>query len=394
MACNFWWPVVFKLNPLMKRFPWLRTVSVLLGLVCTVGAVPLRAAAEKPRITSQDQLPRFNYPFKGKVTEVLTSDAAYAPLAEAVRKDLEKLLADYDIADRATLREVISVLVSLDVHAGRYDSALQRIARLRELEEKPAAKLMTGLMSEVYIQTRRSGEHASEAAFRSAFQQTYARRLATLPWDVVADTVRSAKGSAEIATEALVLGSVESSLQPGVDKTGTMSGDVAWGLVSQRTSLAHFLPLKAERVAALGAYIAANARVKADIWAARETSLGTGGATLQPVVVAVWDSGVDMGPFAGQRWVNAAEIPGNGADDDRNGFVDDVNGIAFDLDSRRVPEILVPLDAAQREAYPKMRDKTKGILDLQASIDSPESKALKQQLPGSSANRRSPSWSH
>ena len=334
---------------------------MLLGLVCTVGAVSLRAAAEKPRITSQDQLPRYSYPLTVKVTAVLTSDAAYAPLAEAVRVDLEKLLASYDIADRATLREVVGTLLSLDVHAGRYDAALKRIAQLRELEEKSAAKLMTGLMAEVYIETRRSGEHASEAAFRSSFQQAYARRLATLPWDVVADMVRSAKGSAEIATEALVLGSIESSLQPGVDKTGSVSGSVAWTLVSQRTGLAHYLPLKAERVAALGAYIAANARVKQDIWAAREASLGAGGAVLTPVVVAVWDSGVD---------------------DDRNGFVDDVNGIAFDLDSKRVPDILMPLDAAQREAYPSMRDKTKGILDLQASIDSPESNALKQQLAG------------
>ena len=373
---------MFKLHPLMKRFPWLRTVSVLLGFVCTVGAASLRAAPEKPRITSQDQLPRYSYPLTGKVTALLTSDAAYAPLAEAVRVDLEKLLASYDIADRATLREVVGTLLSLDVHAGRYDAALQRIAQLRELEEKPAAKLMTGLMAEVYIETRRSGEHASEAAFRSSFQQAYARRLATLPWDVVADMVRSAKGSAEIATEALVLGSIESSLQPGVDKTGTVSGNVAWSLVSQRTGLAHYLPLKAERVAALGAYIAANARVKQDIWAAREASLGAGGASLTPVVVAVWDSGVDMAPFAQQRWVNAAEVPGNGVDDDRNGFVDDVNGIAFDLDSRRVPDILVPLDAAQREAYPAMRDKTKGILDLQASIDSRESQALKQQMAG------------
>jgi len=358
----------------------LRIVSVVACLTLALGQVPFAQAAEKPRITSQDQLPRYSYPFTGKVTAVLTSDAAYAPLAEAVRKDLEKLLADYEIADRATLREVIGTLVSLDVHAGRYESAKQRIAQLRELEEKPAAKLMTGMLAEVYMDTRRSGEHASEAAFRSAFQQAYARRVAALPWDVVADNVRAAKGSAEIATEALLLGSVESSLQPGVDKTGAVSGDVAWSLVAQRTSLAHYLPLKAERAAALSAYIAANARVKQDIWAARGASLGTGGAALPPVVMAVWDSGVDMAPFSNQRWVNTAEIPGNGVDDDRNGFIDDVHGIAFDLDSQRVPEILAPLDAAQREAYPRMRDKTKGILDLQASIDSRESQALKQEL--------------
>jgi subtilisin family serine protease len=368
----------------------LRIVFRLACLALALGQVSFAQTAEKPRITSQDQLPRYSYPFSGKVTAVLTSDAAYAPLAEAVRKDLEKLLAGYEIADRATLREVIGTLLSLDVHAGRYESAKQRIAQLRELEEKPAAKLMAGLLAEVYMDTRRSGEHASEAAFRSAFQQAYARRIAALPWDVVADNVRAAKGSAEIATEALLLGSVEGSLQPGVDKTGTVSGDVAWSLVAQRTALAHYLPLKAERVAALSAYIAANARVKQDIWAAREASLGTGGTALPLVVMAVWDSGVDMAPFAGQRWVNTAEIPANGVDDDGNGFIDDVHGIAFNLDSQRVPEILAPLDAAQQAAYPKMRDKTKGVLDLQASIDSQESQALKRELAGLKPDQAGP----
>lgn len=377
-------------NSPMKVPRSLRIVFRLACLALALGQVSFAQTAEKPRITSQDQLPRYSYPFSGKVTAVLTSDAAYAPLAEAVRKDLEKLLAGYEIADRATLREVIGTLLSLDVHAGRYESAKQRIAQLRELEEKPAAKLMAGLLAEVYMDTRRSGEHASEAAFRSAFQQAYARRIAALPWDVVADNVRAAKGSAEIATEALLLGSVEGSLQPGVDKTRTVSGDVAWSLVAQRTALAHYLPLKAERVAALSAYIAANARVKQDIWAAREASLGTGGTALPPVVMAVWDSGVDMAPFAGQRWVNTAEIPANGVDDDGNGFIDDVHGIAFNLDSQRVPEILAPLDAAQQAAYPKMRDKTKGILDLQASIDSQESQALKRELAGLKPDQAGP----
>ncbi|GMG82517.1 hypothetical protein LNKW23_17300 [Paralimibaculum aggregatum] len=51
----------------------------------------------------------------------------------------------------------------------------------------------------------------------------------------------------------------------------------------------------------------------------------------QPVVVAVIDDGVqtDHEDLAGNLWVNAGEIPGNGVDDDGNGFVDDVNGFDF-----------------------------------------------------------------
>lgn len=54
-------------------------------------------------------------------------------------------------------------------------------------------------------------------------------------------------------------------------------------------------------------------------------------ATLQPVVVAVIDDGVDIKhpDFAGRIWTNEKEIPANGIDDDGNGYIDDVNGWNF-----------------------------------------------------------------
>jgi len=354
---------------------------VLLGLAGWIAIALAAMGAEKPKITSQDQLPRFNYPLKSRVVDVVKDDAAYGPLAEAVRADLEKLLANYDIADRSTLKEILGTLMSLDTHAGRYDSALERLAMIRSIEEKPAAKLTIGLLTEAYIMARKSGDFATEAAFRVVFQKIYAAKLAALPWDVVAENLKEAKAGAEITSVALTLGNLESSVQPGVDKTGTVSGDVAQMLVSQRTNYAHFLPLKAERVTALTALVAANVKVKADIWRARDVVLPAGPA-LKPVVVGVWDSGVDMSVFPTQRWTNPGEKAIDGNDDDANGFVDDVHGIAFDRKSRRVPELLLPLDEAQRAAYPTMRNRTKGMLDLQASIDSPEASELKQTLSG------------
>src|SRR5687768_6223471 len=156
------------------------------------------AHAQKPKITSQDQLPRFNYPLTGKVTDVLTNDAAYEKLAAAVRANLEQLLSDYDIADRTTLQDIQGALLALDVQAGRYDSALSRVAVIRNLDEKPAAKLTAGLLVESYILARRSGEFANEAAFRAAFEKTYAQKLAALPWNVVGDVIKQTKGNAEI----------------------------------------------------------------------------------------------------------------------------------------------------------------------------------------------------
>ncbi len=353
------------------RFHPLRLLTVLAA--ATVSLV----AADKPRITSQDQLPRFNYAYTGPVTAVVTSEEAYARLAGPVRADLEKLLNDYDIADRATLQGVLGVLLSLDVHEGRYDDALARIARMRELEEKPAAKLTLGLLAESYVRTRKAGDFATPAAFAEAFAATYARALAALPWDVVADNIKSAKASAEIGSEALLLGNLASNFQPGVDKTGQVSGDVAQALVGARTTYAHFLPLKPQRVAALGAYVKANFKEKPDRWSPRQVALDA--AALTPVTVAVWDSGVDMALFPQQAWTNAAEKV-DGRDDDGNGYVDDVHGIAYDLKSARVPDLLMPLDEGQRAAYPTMRNFTKGILDLQANIDSVEAADLKKHL--------------
>ena len=57
------------------------------------------------------------------------------------------------------------------------------------------------------------------------------------------------------------------------------------------------------------------------------------------VVVGVIDEGIDkLHPdLAANIWVNPAEIPGNGIDDDGNGFIDDVNGYNFAGNTGTIP---------------------------------------------------------
>jgi thermitase len=52
-------------------------------------------------------------------------------------------------------------------------------------------------------------------------------------------------------------------------------------------------------------------------------------ASKKETIVAVVDTGVDYNheDLKEVMWVNRAEIPGNGIDDDRNGYIDDVHGI-------------------------------------------------------------------
>ena len=352
----------------------LRTLALLALAVAL--AVTLRA--EKPRITSQDQLPRLSYPFAGKVADFFTSEERYAQLAPKLRADLEKLLQDYDITDRSTLQGILNSLAAMDILEGRDDAAMARIRQMRELEEKPAVRLTLGLLAESFIETRRSGEPASGESFRASFGRTYAAKLAGLPWDAVSESIKAAKASAEVTSGPYIIGSFESQLQPGIDKLGTISGDVAQTLVAARANYVNYLPLKAERVTVLSALTAKNFKAKPDLWSARLADLN-GTAGLTPTTIAIWDSGVDVNVLPDQLWTNPAE-QANSRDDDGNGYIDDIHGIGYDLDSRRTADLLIPLDDALRADYPTMRNLTKGLEDLQAGVDSVEASDLKKHM--------------
>ncbi len=70
--------------------------------------------------------------------------------------------------------------------------------------------------------------------------------------------------------------------------------------------------------------------VGADIDMDLAWDLTTGGLTAQgdTIVVCALDDGIDVDheDFEDNRWINHAEIPGNGIDDDNNGYVDDYLG--------------------------------------------------------------------
>lgn len=319
-------------------------------------------AADKPKITSQDQLPRFTYEFKGAATSVITSDEAYEHLAAKVRADLEKLLTDYDIEDRTTVQGIHGDLLNLDLLDGNYDAALKHIAIMRDLEQKPAAKLLIGLLASSYIEARKATEYPDEAAFHAAFKKIYEAKIDGLPWSVVGENLKQSKGGAELVTEALILGNVQGQFQDGIDKNGTISGDIATTLIGARSNVKNFIPLKAERVAVLSAYIEANKVEKQDIWAARDFDLGADDG-LTPVVIGIWDSGIDLPIYQKLKLVDTA-----------------ADGIAFDLHSNPNPSLIYPLSPEELGRYPTLKAFIKGLLDLQASVDSPQAAALRKRM--------------
>jgi len=338
------------------------------------------ADGSRPKITNQDQLPRHTYAVDAPASEILTSDEAFAPLAAAVRSDIEALLADYEIEDRATLESLEGTLLNLDMLEGDYASAEQRIARMRAMQEKPSSRLTTGLVGTAAIAAARQPESAGLDRRREAFEEAYRATVSELPWNVVQDDIEQTKGNYEIYSKNLFLGLAESQIQPAIEAQGSVSGDIAQQLIGMRAFTEVFLPYKDQVVSVLGEYVAANDEEKPDIWAAREVDLsGDGAGDLAPVVVAIWDSGTDAPIFGERMFRNPAETV-NGEDDDGNGFVDDVHGIAWDLESYRTTGDLLPLDAATRARVPELKANLKGILDLQANVQSPEASALRQRM--------------
>jgi hypothetical protein len=349
-------------------------------LFVVLGALVLPATTygqSEKKITSVDDIPRFTYHVSHTISELVTSAEAFAPLARTVRGDIENVLTTYDIEDKTTLKNFLNTLVLLDMLDENYDGALIGLNRIRELEDKPASKLMTGLITGSIVSARRDVGVADEAAYREVFSRRLSEAIEERPWLVIQDEIEEYRGRIEIVSENFFYGIIQSQLEPAVEHSHTMSGDIANRVIGIRYMMEVVLPLKAEIVAVCDRYIAQNKVEKENIWDARAVTLSQE-QHCHPVVVAIWDTGVDTDVYPVQLFVNAAEIE-NGKDDDGNGYIDDMYGIAHTLDQEKTPELLYPMgDAAER--IPELHTLIKGFFDMQSAISSPEAALLKQKL--------------
>ena len=351
------------------------TISALSALVTSfafTGGLASFASAQAPAkkvVKTEADLPRFNYPLTTTATELLQSDdATFNAFAAKVGGDVDSVLNDYDIEDHAALRDLIGVKLQLALLAGDDDTALKLIARLRELQDKPDAKLLTGLQTTAIMQAAKETGKTSGPEYAAAYQKDYAAELKPLPWDVVGNRIKENKSSAEIVTPSLILGSIQASVEPAVAKSHQLSNDLAWGLIGVRVQLNRILPLKDSTVAVLTADVGAHNQQKADIWMDRDVML-TEADKLTPVNVAIWDSGSDLKLFGDRVVTDPHPTP-----------TTDPHDIAFDLKGFPDHGYLMSLTDEQQKQYPGMRDELKGFSDLQLSIDSPEATALKQKL--------------
>jgi hypothetical protein len=357
---------------LLSRFVMLFTAVTSCSLLLAAPS----AAEGKTVITRLSDLPTHNYALSAKPSVMVKDPAAVRALAEAIEKDILADLAAYDIQDVTAVRRMHGTLLTIAVLKGDDEEARNQLAIVRDMQEKPSAKLTTGRITEAVLAAREVPAGDFDATLQSHLEAT----LAALPWDVVEDSLQATKGYLEFASEGLVIGSLESSLDPPAE-TGELSQQLADNILDSAYTLTVILPHKDALHAAYAAVVDAHKSAKKpDIWAARDVELCSC-QKLSPVLVAVWDSGVDLGidVLGKQAWTNDKEVPANGKDDDGNGLVDDVHGLGWTLHGDYTTDLLFPIRTVVADPLQFQQD-LKGFTDLTSNVDSEEAAALKHKL--------------
>jgi tetratricopeptide (TPR) repeat protein len=337
-----------------------------------VAAAPL--AAQKPVITSANQLPVHSYSVTEPASRMLQDSTAMDRLCSALERDLTHDLSHYDIEDQATRRDDYAALSDIAVLQGRYADALAYADSARALETKPAARLFDGVMLRAFV----AAAKAPPAQAKEAFSATLERELDALPYDSVQEQLKASVGNLAVFTATMVTGMVHGQYDPAA-ASGHISQDIAVALVQMAAGLRLASRYHDEAIAQLNRVIDAHHVEKADIWAARDVSLD-GASGLTPVVVAINDVGTDVSLFPGRVWTNRREIAGNGKDDDHDGYVDDVHGIGWSWDGTEVTGSLRPLAPFTPADMKAAEAEWEGYNDLQAHLNTPAARAVQAKF--------------
>ena len=188
---------MFEFEPAMQMHPEIIKTSIRKGtllkrkyvnlwipvLLLTTGVMSESVVvAAKEEVHSEADLPRTSYSVNGSLSSLLKSDdSAFAPLVEKAGADIDALLADYDIKDRATLISILSAKLATQELRGQTADGLQTIGRLRELQEKPDLKLTTGLFDEAILNAWQTTKTNQGSAYEEAVKSNYPGRKAKTP---------------------------------------------------------------------------------------------------------------------------------------------------------------------------------------------------------------------
>jgi subtilisin family serine protease len=339
----------------MSRLP-IAVALTLVALLAPVAAQERPAPPAKQKITRSDQLPRRSYPLPALPSELFALPLAkLMPLVESIEREQIEELNRFEITDRSTLDDYSYRTITLAMLRGNYAAVPGLVRAVRARQEKPVAAATAAMLTEAAAAARLSG--GTLDAQREVFRKRFGAHVNALRWDVVVNAVRSQKGGLEINNPVVTIAGVEARLDPAARNAGmTLDRGSVTGVLQQRVFIDHVLPFRDDAVAILSDYIHRNEKPIADTWTPRTVALRAD-APAKPVVVAIWDSGIDPNLF------RMAEPP----------------GIAFDIENVQVPELLIPSGEFPMP-WEQVRPFMQGARDVQVNVDSPAASAYRRQI--------------
>ncbi len=357
-----------------------RSLMYTLVVLCAFSAARSPGQTKKTVNTAAD-LPRFSFPLAEPASVLLVADdKSFNVFAKQVGTDVDSVLSSYNISDKETLRELLGARCDVQLLSGDAKGALATLDQIRGLQDKPAAKLTSGLtlraMAEAYEESGPGSGSGSGAAFEQAFQRHFSAAINALPWATTQDTVKGLRRGFELRSTSLLVSDAKADLDPQVAKTGGLDLQGAESLLSMRLA-EKLLPLATSALAVLSPYIAAHDVKKPDIWAARDVTL-TPDEKLTPVRIAIFDSGVDTSLYPGLLFV------------DPHPDAHSPHGLAFDMQGNLYNGDLQPLTEEQKAAYPEWLTLAQGLDDLQNGIDSPAAADVRKTLSSTPPDQLAP----
>ncbi len=342
---------------------------VLVVMASFIPAVVFGQDIARKRVRTQADLPRFSYAVPGTVPQLLLADTpTFLKFATPVMADVDGVLREYQIDDRATLRGLLETKLRYAIIAGAEDkAALGTLRQIRASEDKAAAKLTSNLGEEAFLEARLANGGSTTEGCPAGYEAAYRKLAEALPWDVVGGDLKRAKSFLGLMGTNVFVGVSESELGPEVSKGHAVDLAGAERLLDARERIEVSVGCREATARVLTAYVGAHDVAKPSIWEAREAVLPVP-EKLTPVTVAIWDSGIDTALFPGRIFVDSKAGDG------------DTHGIAFDVRANRTHGELIPLTPEQQKDYPAMVKDMQGIGDIQNSVDSDAATASRSKL--------------
>ncbi len=306
-------------------------------------------------IASEADMPRTVFALAAKPSELVKERGAdFIALRDALEADADMLLSEYDIQDAGTKKSVLSTKRVIALQKGDWDTALKISKEVRGLEDKAAAKETSGLVGDAFARASISHPDADEMTFGAAFKSELTQALASVDLDIARDALEQQKGQAQVVNPNLLNAALEGQIDVVAEQSNMeFDRSLARSVVGIAYSL-DTMPYMSVVAEALTERLDAEPEEEAkDLWSERAVEV-TDGA---PVVVAVWDTGVDPALHKGRMWTNP-DYPGTGT----------AHGIAFDGKFQPEDAALLPEADGYASDMDGMLDTMKGALDTTAGL--------------------------